>query len=53
MVVEDGGQISHVSLGLDAATVEHVAAIAAALESGHRAPLANVIEQVRALTHAV
>ena len=49
-IVEDGGDVSHASLGLDAATVEHLAAIASAVRPAHRAPLVEVIEQVRTLT---
>jgi hypothetical protein len=48
VVIEDGGDVTHASLGFDERTVDHLAAIASALEPAHRAPLDDVIEQVRA-----
>lgn len=52
VVVDDGGDFSHASLGFDAQTAGHLAAIADALEPGHRAPVDEVIEQVRVLVGA-
>jgi hypothetical protein len=49
IVTDDGGDLSHASLGFDERTAGHIEAIAAAIEPAHRAPLDEVIEQVRAL----
>jgi DNA-binding IclR family transcriptional regulator len=49
VVVEDGGDVSHASLGFDELTAAHIEAIAAALQPANRAPLDEVSEQVRAL----
>jgi hypothetical protein len=49
VVVEDGGDVSHASLGFDERTAAHIEAIAAALQPANRAPLDAVSEQVRAL----
>lgn len=51
-VVDDGGELRHASLGLDAGTAGHLEAIAAALEPDHRDPLDAVLDQVRALVGA-
>ena len=52
LVVDDGGEHSYASLGFDADTARHLAAIADALEPGHRGPVDEVIDQVRVLVAA-
>jgi hypothetical protein len=48
-VAEDGGRVSHASLGFDDTTSGHIEAIASALAADHRTPLEAVLEQVRVL----
>jgi hypothetical protein len=48
-VADDGGRVSHASLGFDDTTPGHIEAITRTLAPEHRMPLEAVLEQVRAL----